>query len=992
MISREEAYSQISALVQRFNEQKLSYQRVEYNETQTRRDFIDPLFKALGWDVDNSAGAAESYREVIHEDRVRVGKATKAPDYSFRLPGGKRLFFLEAKKPSVLIKEEIQPAYQVRRYGWSAKMAISVVTDFEEFAVYDCSIKPRHNDKASVGRIRYLTYNQYLNNFDWLWATFSRESVLKGGFDRFVQSDAGKKGSTTVDDDFLLTLDRFRKELAQNIALRNADLTEDDLNLAVQLALDRIVFLRIAEDRGVEPYGNLQAAVKYGNYWQNLLQNFVVAEQKYNSGLFALDRDTLTSRITIDNRLLKTIIGELYYPECPYEFSALSVEILGSAYERFLGKQIRLTPSGRAIVEEKPEVRKAGGVFYTPEYVVQYIVENTLGQMLEGKTPVEAAEIKILDPACGSGSFLIGAYDYLLKWHKDYYTRRRESAEARMALTPTGELSTSEKKRILLNNIFGVDLDASAVEVTKLSLLLKCLEGETEASIEHQLKVFNDRVLPSLENNIKCGNSLIDLDFYDNELELGFERKIKPFSWEKAFPQAFERHVDFDKTAMLLKKQYDRVLQLEKDAEELLETMKVSEPTVDYVKKQDWNRGFNLIISNPPYVKVSDKTLFAYFSEKYRHQDYQRDLYLLFLERYNYLLADGGLFGVIIPNTWLQSLKYRNIRSYLVNNFFWRRILHIKDRVFKAVVDTNVMIFEKNGYIKNREFKVDEMENHEVRSLQTLDQYSLPQNGDVINVLASDEEKRLFEKIKGQSVFVGGIAKVYSGITLFEKGKGTPPQTERTMKTKPFVSEAPNKPEKGKNWLPLMRGSLMNRYANFWKNNYWVDYGQWLAAPRNPLIFSTEEKIIVRQTGDSIIATIIGKDIICRKNLHILISENKAYNHKLILGILNSRLAGFFYEQINPEKGEALAEVKKNHVEQLPLPVINDSNKDKCASIAKNVEQLLALNIELQTTGNPTQKELLRQHISYVEDKIDSLIYEIYNLSENEINIIQKNG
>ena len=167
-MTKEAAYNIVQQLVERFTEQITSYKKSDYNETQTRRDFIDPFFKALGWDVDNQQGYAEAYREVIHEDRVKVGKATKAPDYSFRLPGGKRLFFVEAKKPSVLIKDEILPAYQVRRYGWSAKLAIRIITDFEEFAIYDCSKKPLPTDKAAVARIKYLNYkaSNYQTNTD----------------------------------------------------------------------------------------------------------------------------------------------------------------------------------------------------------------------------------------------------------------------------------------------------------------------------------------------------------------------------------------------------------------------------------------------------------------------------------------------------------------------------------------------------------------------------------------------------------------------------------------------------------------------------------------------------------------------------------------------------------------------------------------------------------------------------------------------------------
>ena len=412
MTAKELAYSAIEDLVQRFDEQFASYKKVDYNEAQTRKDFIDPFFKALGWDMDNSQGHAEAYREVINEDRVKVGSATKAPDYSFKLPGGKRLFFVEAKKPSVAVKEEVLPAYQVRRYAWSAKMPISILTDFEEFAIYDCNKKPNPTDKASTGRIKYLTYKNYLEEFDFIWDTFSKNSVLKGSFDKFVAADKNKKGTATVDAAFLASLDEWRKELAQNIALRNTGLSEDELNFVVQRTLDRIIFLRIAEDRGVEEYGRMQKLLTGENFYNNLFIYFKEADSKYNSGLFDFKKDAISRSLLMDNKTIKGIIAELYYPISPYEFSVLSVEILGSAYEQFLGKQIKLTAGHRAMIEEKPEVRKAGGVYYTPQYIVEYIVENTVGKLAEGKTPEQVAKLKIVDPACGSGSFLLGAYQY----------------------------------------------------------------------------------------------------------------------------------------------------------------------------------------------------------------------------------------------------------------------------------------------------------------------------------------------------------------------------------------------------------------------------------------------------------------------------------------------------------------------------------------------------------------------------------------------------
>jgi hypothetical protein len=494
-------------LVNRFQLHHDTYKQSSYNETQVRREFIDPLFKALGWDIDNKSGHAEAYKDVIHEDAIKIGSSTKAPDYSFRV-GGTRKFFVEAKKPSENIKQHQQHAYQLRRYAWTDKLPVSVLTDFEEFAVYDCTKRPKLTDKASVGRVLYVTCEEYTKRWSEIASVFSKDAILKGSFDKFAQSAKRKRGTAEVDDEFLKEIESWRDELARNIALRNRSLNTRDLNYAVTKTIDRIIFLRMCEDRGVETYAQLRTLPNGPNIYRRLVELFRRADERYNSGLFHFipekDRaegpDTLTPSLTIDDKVLKDIIDRLYYPECPYEFSVMSSEILGQVYEQFLGKVITLTAGHRAKIEFKPEVRKAGGVYYTPKYIVDYIVANTVGKLLEGKTPDKVGPmldqrkrtgsdakrrsrkgtgvtLRILDPACGSGSFLLGAYQYLLDWHLNWYTNNDPKEWAKKknppiyqspkhdptAPGPTWRLTVAERKRILLNNIYGVDIDQHAL-------------------------------------------------------------------------------------------------------------------------------------------------------------------------------------------------------------------------------------------------------------------------------------------------------------------------------------------------------------------------------------------------------------------------------------------------------------------------------------------------------------------------------------------------
>jgi len=664
--------TKIHEFVERFDRNLEAYKQGRYNETQVRREFIDPFFEALGWDVANEQGYAEAYKEVVHEDAIKVGQATKAPDYCFRI-GGVRKFFLEAKKPSVDIKDDIHPAYQLRRYAWSAKLPLSILTDFEELAVYDCRIKPIKTDKASTARILYFTYKEYPQRWEEIGGVFSREAILKGSFDKYVESKKAKRGTAEVDAAFLQEIERWREMLARNIALRNPDLTHRELNFAVQRTIDRVIFLRICEDRGIEIYGKLMALRNGHQVYKRLFQLFHQADDRYNSGLFHFQPekerpdgfDALTPELTIDDRVLKDILKNLYYPDSPYEFSVLPANILGQVYEQFLGKIIRLTPAHRAVVEYKPEVRKAGGVYYTPTYIVDYIVKQTVGKLVEGKKPGPrgaVSKLKILDPACGSGSFLLGAYQFLLDWHRDEYIEDGPEKWAtgrppRLYQTDTGEwkLTTDERKRILLTNIYGVDIDPQAVEVTKLSLLLKVLEGEDEQTIARQLALFRKRALPDLGNNIKCGNSLIGSDFYDNQqmsfLDEEEMYRINVFDWEAEFPEIMK------------------------------------------------NGGFDAVIGNPPYIRIQTtrREDAAYYGSCFRTAVGNYDIYCLFAEKGISLLKTNGKLGYILPHRFFRTSYGKGLRAFIVEHRNLQEIIDFDGyMVFEqSSINTCILILSK---------------------------------------------------------------------------------------------------------------------------------------------------------------------------------------------------------------------------------------------------------------------------------------------------------
>lgn len=956
-------------LCETFADHREHYRSGAYNEAQLRKEFLDPFFAALGWDMDNAAGLAPQYRDVIHEDALRVGVHVKAPDYAFTLHG-QRKFFLEAKKPAVNIKSDVDPAYQLRRYAWSAKMPLSVLSDFEEFAIYDTRIKPVKGDPSSKSRTFYCTSDQYPEKWDEIAAIFSRDAILKGSFDKYADSNKKKKGTAEVDAEFLAEIERWRDLLARNLALRNPDLSVRDLNFAVQKTIDRLVFLRICEDRGTEDYGRLRSIANGTQTYPRLLELFRSADARYNSGLFhfskekgqAEEPDTLTPHLLLDDKVLKDIIVHLYYPDSPYEFSVLPADILGSVYEQFLGKVITLTAGHRATVEDKPEVKKAGGVFYTPAYIVDYIVKQTVGPLIEGKTPKQIESIRVLDPACGSGSFLIVAYQFLLDWYHQYYIVHDPEKLAKgknpvLVASRSGGwiLTTAERKRILLAHIYGVDIDNQAVEVTKLSLLLKVLEGETAQSIQREL--IQQRVLPDLGNNIKCGNSLIGSDFYAQpglpEMDAEAHLRVNVFDWDgkDGFP----------------------------------EIMKAG--------------GFDAVIGNPPYGAEFNEENKRYLIEKFPHQTYQLDSYLIFMEQsITTLLRKNGLFGMIIPNPWLTNLKQDKIRRFVLERARVREIVHFKFPVFnKVIVDTEIVLLAAGGGPQHSilistvpsmaSFLGNPDEPAPSRTEVIQSKWSAL-NGLPINIFVSPADDELIGKICRQSRQLQQHCLINVGIKPYQTGKGTPQQTAAVVKSRPFDSD-----HKASSFhLPYLRGRDIGRYRIAPLESRYLKYGPWLAEPRPAAKFDAKEKIVMRQTGDSLVAALDFQQFLCLNNMHVLVPRNESMSPRFLLGIINSRLLNWYYHSMNPEVGEALAEVKKTNVAQLPIRIIDPANKTDVAAhdrIVSLVEKMLELHKQRAAAKTPHEQTALDRQIAAADSQIDRLVYDLYGLTEEEIKLVE---
>lgn len=962
----------IVQLVDHFTQHMDAYRSGKYNEAQLRNEYLNPFFEAMGWDMTNKQNYSESYKEVLLEESVEVEGGAKAPDYTFRI-GGKRIFFVEAKKPSVNIKFDIHPAFQVRRYAWSAKLPVCILTDFEEFAVYESLKMPHPNEQAATGRILFFTFNDYVKKWDEIAGIFSREAVLKGSFDKFEQSVRGKHGTLEVDDAFLKEIESWREMLAKNLAIRNLTLSNPELNYAVQIVINRIVFLRICEDRGIERDGQLQDLIKTEGIYDQLCVLFKQADQRYNSGLFhfinekdqSSQPDDLSPRLKLDDRVLKELLKSLYYPS-PYVFKLIPTEILGQVYERFLGKVIHLTAGHQARVEEKPEVRKAGGVYYTPTYIVDYIVKNTIGSLLEKKTPKNSNELKILDPACGSGSFLLGAYQYLLNWHIDWYIKNEPQKWAKGAnpaiyQTKVGDwkLTTFQKKRILLNNIHGVDIDPQAVEVTKLSLLLKVLEDESQESIGQQLNLLKERALPDLGKNIQCGNSLIGPNFSASMLFADEKEQVRvnPFDWHIAFPQVFAQG------------------------------------------------GFDVVIGNPPWGADFEKEDKEYLEKFYSLNTGKYESYIYFIEIGIRVLAKSGFFGFIIPSYWVSRSQTEALRRKLSEQLIPFVFIILPENVFSRVKMDSCIIIAKNkimNYEEEHKIKIGEISTktlgtglsingintllHEVNVKQWLVNPYLRFNPRILN-----KDLSIMEKVQKNTVVLGELVAISQGLTLYRLST----LTEKFGKTKAneivenrlFHSNI----KENDTYKKELLGKDIARYFVRWNGKSWISYGSWLAHAVDEKYFHGPRLVIQKIRNPMlhqrlVVGYLDDNETYSAGVLLNAIPINMQYSLFYLMGLLNSKLINFWYRKNILDVSIRVIDLRKVPIHKINFLITTDiSQHDRLVLYSKHMSELM-----IRISHTPQEKEAIQREMVSNDKQIDQLVYELYGLTEEEINIIEK--
>lgn len=905
-----------------------------FPETECRTQFITPFFRALGWDVENLAGKPFREQEVLEE---RGPTSEGRPDYTFRI-GGVPKFFVEAKAPHEDLDSE-RHVMQVKRYAWSTKEVFAVIlTDFSEFRFYDASLQP-DTAHAHRGLINNFRFNEYLDHLDDLW-NFSRPRVAEGSIEALLPRDKQSlRFRKPPDDAFLEDMSRWRTELAGAVHKHNPHLNAEELTSVVQRLLDRLIFIRVAEDRRILEKNSLRdraeewMAIGRRKPLVSMLNAlFHVINSDFNGEIF---KEHASERIDLEGDItLYRIISELYPPKSPYRFDAIPVDIFGAVYERYLGKTIYV--KGKKIeVDEKPAVRKAGGVYYTPKYIVNYIVKNTVGKLIEGKSPDEIEAVKILDPACGSGSFLLGAYQYLIDYHRDWYEKHPKKADTGPLIGDVSRDSNGNprpsiwrKGKILSNNIFGVDLDLQAVEITMMNLYLKALEDERDLPR-------NKRVLPPLTDNIKCGNSLIAPDIAEQQPTLTPDElhRLRPFDWQKEFPGIMQ------------------------------------------------SGGFHAVIGNPPYGADYSTKEKQYFQSRYTYRKGKPETYLFFLEQGIKLLNQRGALGFITPNAWLTNYYGIQIRRLVLNQCSIDEIVDLEPtRVFqKAVVDTAITILAKESRSNLKHRTRISQGTKDQRIVFRFESFQGDWGADsdlIFNVQASPLELRLLRKLEASGQTLNDLVDYSQGVI--------PYKTKEQGRANRYISSK----RKTKDWLPLFESASQVRRYELDEPKAYISYGKWLWCPREGRYFS-QAKILFHRLRKKLpvqlVSAIDESGAINRHSLSNLVLRpgNSPENLWFILGIFNSKLANWWFVK----KYGLLMEVAGFKVGRMPLPSNWTGKKEKLITL---VDQLLEL-IKSRRPNRDVQADLLRlnQKISRIDKKIDALVYELYGLTTEEIKLVE---
>jgi type I restriction-modification system DNA methylase subunit len=968
--------------------------RRRYQETEVRTNFIDLLFAAIGWDMDDR-------EQVERETSVIEGKR---PDYIFKLDGVPHLFleakrFTEDARAEQWARDAITKAYN-KGVGWAA------ITNFTDLVVYDSyQLLPAGQPPRTVID---LTRDRYADPTS-LMHELSPASLR----DRLVEKRAQEEGIRTrvipIEKRLYESMRGWRESLFNALYQIKQWKTEAEFSQgdeAIQRLIDRLLFLRNCEDRGIAGTdlrglrNRIRARDRTVRVTEWLLRLFGQAASTYDSELFdthanidVLLRGTGT---VLDDTLGQIIEGLYAVPQSysEYDFAQMEPDVLGEVYEQYLGyvpqrvrslaAQVPLPgmPAQEITLEAKRQRRKEHGIYYTPRWVVQYIVQQTLGRFLDEHRdrPDDIDNLTILDPACGSGSFLIRAYETLLEHHA-----------AGMG-GDIGHMDKRTRERILRRNIYGVDLDPQAIEIARLNLLIRM--------VRHQER------LPELKENIQLGNSLVEGDeaalrpFFGD----GWEEK-HPFNWAQRFPKVMQRG------------------------------------------------GFDIIIGNPPYVRIQTlpRDEVGYYNEKYEAATGSYDIYALFVERGLHLLRPGGLLGFIIPNKFMQAAYGKGLRSVLSDGNAVSKIVDFGDaQIFESGTNYTCLLFLQKGRTVDRVtyvapslapgpvtspdlkeapaaestspstsapwfFSAVPAQSTLLQDLQTLPQLSSISDAIFQGIVTSADKIYVAQSIEWN----GSVLRIRNRVdgavhdvepALFHPAANGPTQIRRyyivpsdKFVLVPYVVEAGSAriltPSELKTAFPLTwqyllryKDLLENRESGRMRGDHWYAY----VYPKNLARFPVA-KILVPYMVDRIRAAYDPDGQVYVVNVTTGGYGISLRNHRLypfVLGYLNSALAHFVMRHSATHHAGGYYGCTNASLGTLPLPQLDlqtfasDKRYDQLVQL---ISRMLDLHQRLAAKGEvqDNEREQIEREIAITDRQIDDLVYDLYGLTAKERALVE---
>ena len=646
------AKAKLHRLIQKYNSTTRIAKHSDVSE-ETIRTWLNEFLAIFGWDVQNTTQVLQEHvlRGAQYKRLRDINSPHRRPDYTL-LNGTNIKTFLDAKSLDVDIFTDAETAYQIRSYGWSAQTPCAFVSNFEKLVIYDTRFLPQPEQAANMSVIQ-LHIDEYIDKFDIIIEHLWHDNICANHLEE-LYAITSIEGKNCVDAQFMSMLSLFRRELANELYYNNTTIisSSDVLNYYTQVILDRIVFVRVCESKGIEEQGKLKSfSESEDGFWETFKQScYMEFYEHYDGAMFS--QDFIFNQLEVNNKTLTNFIDKLYYP-FPYRFDVIPVKVIANIYEEFLGKQLVI--EGDSLKEiTKEEYIKTNGAVATPEHIVEMICRQALDISTISKVD-DLLKIKVLDPCCGSGVFVVSCYEHLaskmIELLKSNESDRQKYYEYYYICDNEWFLTVSGRRAIVKNCIYAIDCDEAAVEVTKMSLALKIVDGNTPVAWDG-IGVFGDKILREIADNIKLGNTLVDIDA---EIPTHSISMIKPIDIRATFNDVFRT-----------------------------------------------TGGFTYVIGNPPYVetkhyKAASPHMHSYLTNKYITFEGKADLAVLFVERCLDLLAPTGKIGFIIQRRWFKTDYGKTTRMLINDGKHLQKLIDFKATdIFKGrIVYPSVMILAK---------------------------------------------------------------------------------------------------------------------------------------------------------------------------------------------------------------------------------------------------------------------------------------------------------